>query len=452
MNRFKIITLGCKVNQYESRYVRAALLANGWEDAGTDDGPDLSIDLAVVNTCSVTAESDAKSRKTISRICRHYPNAKIVPMGCYAALDPGKAGAFPNVADLLTDRARIPEFLEKKLNLKIIPTGISDFGERHRAFIKIQDGCRVRCAYCIIPTVRPVLWSRPFNEIIDEIHRLCAFGYRELVLTGIHLGHYGYDLGTGPCSPQMELSDYMERREKICPEDRISLVSLLKRILQEDFPARLRLGSLEAVEVSDDLIETIQNSRGRICPHFHLSMQSGDNDVLKRMRRRTTAEEYAGICQSILVRMPSAALTTDIIVGFPGETEEMFRNSVRMVERLGFSKVHIFRYSRRPGTPAAEMPDQIPESVKHSRLLDLQRTAQAERERFAKKQIGNILSVLIEEKTEENFLSGTSESYLTVHFSDEKKTVKPGMLVKIKITSVRDDILEGVLVQNETVE
>lgn len=445
MNRFKIFTLGCKVNQYESRYIRTALLSNGWEDAGTKDEPDPTIDLAVVNTCCVTAESDAKSRKTISRICRLYPNAQIVPMGCFAALDPEKAGAFPRVTGLLTDRARIPDFLRNDLKLKIVPTGISDFGERHRAFIKIQDGCRVRCAYCIIPTVRPVLWSRPTDEIVDEIRHLCDSGYRELVLTGIHLGHYGFDLGIGPCSPEMELSDYLIQREKIRPEDRVTLTGLLKKILSVDFPARLRLGSLEAAEVSDELVETIQKSQGRICSHFHLSMQSGDDTVLQRMRRRTTASEYAQICRSILKRMPNAALTTDIIVGFPGETDEMFQNSCLMVQQLGFSKVHIFRYSRRPGTPAAEMPDQIPEPVKHRRLLTLQKIAHLERERYAKRQIGHILSVLIEEKLPCEEWAGTSESYLTVQFPAEKIFIKPGMLVPVKILSTEGEILHGKL-------
>ena len=241
-----------------------------------------------------------------------------------------------------------------------VPTGISRFGRRARAYVKVQDGCRMRCSYCIIPAARGDLTSRPASELVDEVRRLVDTGHREIVLTGIHLGHWG-----------LEWAD-----------QRLRLPDLIEELLSVDGHWRLRLSSLEAVEVDTRLVSLMAANPGRICPHLHLSMQSGSDTVLERMQRRWASTRFVEKCLEVKESLEMPALTTDVIVGFPGETDAEFEASCRAVETVGFSKVHIFRFSPREGTPAATMPDQINGRVKQERAAQLDRVSQRLRQDF----------------------------------------------------------------------
>ncbi len=399
MPTFKTVTLGCKVNQYETQYVCEGLRRLGYRQAA-DGEP---ADLCVVNTCTVTAEGDLKSRKLVRQLARGNPHAEIVVMGCYATRAPEEVAALPGVVEVLTDKRELPDFFARR-GLIDIPSGISRFGERHRAYVKVQDGCRLRCTYCIIPSVRPVLASRTIEEVLDEIRRLVASGYREIVLTGIHLGHYGVDL-----------------RKHSDGGPRPTLARLLSRIVDVDGDFRVRLSSLEAVELTPELIAAIARRPERICPHLHVSMQSGSDAVLARMRRRYTSRRFIERCRQAAESLDRPALTTDIIVGFPGETDAEFEATCRVAEQIGFSKIHVFRFSPRKGTPAAEMPDQVPATVSQQRAAELASRGNVVRRRYFEGLLGRRMQVLLESPLRKcpGILVGTSERYVPVEVPEE---------------------------------
>ena len=435
---FQTITLGCKVNQYETQLIRETFLANGWREAA--DG---QADLVVINTCSVTAESDAKGRKAASAAARANPRAKLAVIGCGAASDPEAMARLRQVAYVVPDKRKLPEFF-KELGLRQLPEGVTSLGTRHRAYVKVQDGCRVGCAYCQVPLTRPYLQSRPADSVAREVRRLAEAGYREIVLTGIHLGHYGLDFDAidFPASYALVtnlLVDYLASRDFLPPEKRHTLTKLLERLMEEDLPVRFRLGSLEAAETGDDLIDLVARSAGRVCPHFHLSMQSGSDAVLSRMRRRYRAEEFLDRCALIRQRIPNAALTTDVIVGFPGESDDDFAASCELVKKIGFAKTHIFRYSPRPKTLAADYPDQIPEPVKKQRAAELGKAADAARDAYAAGLIGKTVHVLIEQTRPGSggaLLAGTSEYYLEAAASaDDFPLAGCGQILTAAVTS-----------------
>ncbi|MFP6673296.1 MAG: radical SAM protein, partial [Pirellulaceae bacterium] len=286
-----MITLGCKVNQYETEYVREGLLQLGYQQAS--DGQ--AAELCIVNTCTITSEGDAKSRQAIRRLARENPDSRIVVMGCYATRATDEVARLPNVVEVVTDKRELPDMLGR-FGLVDIPNGISQFGTRHRAYVKVQDGCLLRCSYCIIPHVRPEMESRPQNEIEQEVRRLVDNGYREIVLTGIHLGHYGVEKNIDrPRHEWQRLSDLVA-----------SLVSL-----EGDF--RIRLSSIEATEVTRPLLKLMAENPGRICPHLHVCLQSGSNTVLRRMKRRWSAQSIIDRCQLVKEVLDQPALTTDVI-------------------------------------------------------------------------------------------------------------------------------------------
>lgn len=394
---FRLFTLGCKVNQYETEYIRTGLLRLGY----TESGPEHTADLVVVNTCTVTSESEMKGRKAIRKLIRENPGAEIVVMGCSATHNSKPLLEIKGVSKIISDKQEVPEFLSS-LGLTELPNGIQSFGERHRAYVKVQDGCRVGCSYCIIPKVRPILRSRPENNVLEEIRTLARNGYREIVLTGIHLGHYGTDF------------DNSNR----------NLATLVRKIVAMEEPFRLRISSLEAVEVSEELIDLMLQNPQRICPHLHLSMQSGSDEVLRRMRRRWLAEPFIRCCEEIVARFDRLALTTDIIVGFPGETEKQFAETCRVVERLQFSKIHIFRFSPRKGTEAATFSDPVPPPIQRHRASQLAEIAKRLRINYASSLVGTTLSVLLE-----TVHGGTADRYLDVRF---QKTLDPATLGQIR--------------------
>jgi threonylcarbamoyladenosine tRNA methylthiotransferase MtaB len=369
----KTITLGCKVNQYETEFVREGLLGIGYRDA-----VDEAADLCVVNTCTVTNEGDSKSRQAIRRLARENPQARIVVMGCYATRAPQEVAALPGVAEVVTDKRELPDLLGR-FGVVDIPTGISRFGDRHRAYVKVQDGCLLRCSYCIIPSVRPQLYSRPRQHILDEVRRLLDNGYREIVLTGIHLGHYGVEWNTN--------------RPK---SDWIRLADLVSAIVEIAGDFRVRLSSIEATEVTRELIDVLADNRDRVCPHLHICLQSGSDRILRRMRRRWGTRQFLDCCRRVRDRLEEPAFTTDVIVGFPGETDEDFEQTCRVVREVGFSKVHIFPFSPRRGTPAAGMPDHVDGNVKAERVDRLAQLEATLRQQYLLRLVGRSLRVLVE--------------------------------------------------------
>ena len=401
--------------------MRTALLLNGYtevDNCATGEGT--IADLVIVNTCTVTAESEAKSRKAVRKLVNEHPGAQVVVMGCAATHQPDAMLQIDGVSQVITDKEQVPDFL-RQLGLTILPKGIDSFGDRHRAFIKIQDGCQVGCAYCIIPKVRPVLRSRPIEEVLPEIQTLARNGYREIVLTGIHLGHYGVDFAPHPSPlPEGEGTIFEPR-----PEGEGTLATLLRHVIDLPEEFRIRLSSLEAVEVTDELIDLMLHYPDRICPHLHLSMQSGSDDVLRRMKRRWLSEPFVKRCEEILSRFDRLALTTDIIVGFPGETAKQFDETCRVVERLRFSKVHVFRFSPREGTEAAALPHRVQPAEQKRWATVLTELADKLRSDFATSLVGSVATVLLETPT-----SGTCGRYLDVRLNQPGEV---GTLVSVKI-------------------
>jgi threonylcarbamoyladenosine tRNA methylthiotransferase MtaB len=369
----RLVTLGCKVNQYESQFVKEALELNGYREAA--DGE--RADLCLVNTCTVTMEGDAKSRQAIRRLHQQQPHARIVVMGCYATRAPDEVGRLPGVARVIQDKQRLPEEL-KDYGVELWPLGIERFDGHRRAFVKVQDGCVLNCTYCIIPQVRPVLRSRLPEEIRAEVEALVAGGVREIVLTGIHLGHYGLDLSKG--------------RPKHAWRRLWHLLDLLA-----DMPGefRVRLSSLEAAEARDDLVAALIRNP-RVAPHLHLCLQSGSDRILALMKRRYRTRGFIERCVRLRRALDQPAFTTDIIVGFPGETEADFQETLNVVREVGFAKLHVFSYSPRAGTAAAVLRDAPAPAViadRRQRLLDLEReTAHA----YQRSLLGSRLDVLIE--------------------------------------------------------
>jgi threonylcarbamoyladenosine tRNA methylthiotransferase MtaB len=374
--KLKTVTLGCKVNQYETEFLREGLLGIGYADA--EEGQ--PADLCVVNTCTVTAQGDAKSRQVIRRLARENPAAKIVVMGCYATRAPDEVGQLPNVTEVLTDKRELPDLLGR-FGVTDVPTGISGFGRRHRAYVKVQDGCLLRCSFCIIPHVRPQLASRPQQHIVDEVSRLVANGYREVVLTGIHLGHYGVELNRARPKSQW-----------------VRLSTLLTQLMALPGDFRLRLSSIEATEVTKELIDVMAGHPDRIAPHLHISMQSGSDSVLRRMRRRWGRQRFVDRCRLLQDRLDRPAITTDIIVGFPGETEGEFQETLAAAREVGFSKIHIFPFSARRGTPAAGFADQLSQELKHERVERLAEVEAELRAKYFAQLRGMQLRVLVESR------------------------------------------------------
>lgn len=421
-NRLKTLTLGCKVNQYETEFVRQGLVDAGYEDAHADE----HADLCIVNTCTVTNEGDSKSRQAIRRLSRQNPDARIVVMGCYATRDPQAVAELPGVVEVVTDKRELPDLLGR-YGVVDVPQGISTFGDRHRAYVKVQDGCLLRCSYCIIPKVRPQMYSRPLPEIVDEVKRLVENGFREIVLTGIHLGHYGVDWNWN--KPKHEWT---------------RLSTLAREIARIDSPFRLRLSSIECTEVTRELLEVMGEYGDKICPHLHVCLQSGSDSVLRRMRRRWSAKRFMDRCALVKELLDKPSLTTDIIVGFPGETEDEFVESCRVARQVGFSKIHIFPFSARRGTPAASMSDQIPKKEKADRGRRLAAVESETRQSYFEDLIGSSLEMMVE-STDHETAFGTACRYVPLQLN---QSVSPGSL--IKVNAVRLDQETGHLVTDAT--
>ena len=421
--KLKTHTLGCKVNQYETQWIREGLLGHGFADA--DEGE--QADLCIVNTCTVTNEGDSKSRQIIRRMHRDNPSARIVVMGCYATRAPEEVAALPGVSEVVTDKRELGDLLGR-FGVIDIPSGITGLSGRHRAYVKIQDGCLLKCSYCIIPKVRPQMYSRPQQEILDEIKQLIDHGFREVVLTGIHLGHYGVDFNKGkPKSDWTRLS------------------TLVKNICQLDGEFRIRLSSIEATEVTRELVQVMKQFRDKVCPHLHVCVQSGSDRILRKMKRRWTSKHIIDRCQWVQEELHRPALTTDLIVGFPGETEQDFEDSLETCRQIGFSKIHMFPFSPRKGTPAAEMTDQIPKKIKQERGRSVRELEAQLKQNYIRSLVGERLQILVEDASD-TILRGTSCRYAPVALKIDSGGPGPqleGTLLDVVTTSIEQGELVG---------
>ncbi len=416
--KLKTATLGCKDNQYETQLVREGLLGAGFSDAESDQ----PADLCIINTCTITGEGDSKSRQIIRRMNRKNPDARIVVMGCYATREPQEVADLPGVAEVVTDKREIPDLLGR-FGVVDIPNGISGLNNRHRAYVKVQAGCLLRCSYCIIPTVRPDMFSRPLQEVLDEVQVLIDNGFSEVILTGIHLGHYGVDFNQG--KPK---------------RDWVRLSHLVRAICELSPTVRVRLSSIEATEVTRELIEVMKDFSTQVCPHLHVCLQSGSDKILRGMKRRWTRRHIIDRCQLVKNELHLPAFTTDVIVGFPGETEDDFADTVDACRQIGFSKIHMFPFSPRKGTPAAGMEEQIPKKIKSERgakIADLEKELKRE---YFQSLVGEELQLLVEKVNDDGTVTGTSCRYATVNAIAPNAAENELITVKIETAG---DVLSG---------
>ena len=429
---FNIITLGCKVNQYESEAVEELFLQKGYQKKST------RADIYVINTCTVTNMSDRKSRQMISRARRDNPDSVIAVMGCYSQVKPEEVAGIDGVDIVLGSRNKesVVELCEdilqnKSVSDKIIAPSetksfeelqISNQTEMTRAYLKIQDGCNMYCSYCLIPYARGNIVSRDIKDIADESKRLAANGFKEIVLTGIHVSSFGKDL-----------------------DEDISLIDAIEEVSKVDGIERIRLSSMEPRHITRDFLERMK-ATGKACDHFHLSLQSGSDDILKTLNRKYDTSIFKEKIELIRDVFPNAGLTTDIIVGFPGESEQNHKQTMDFVKDINFAKTHLFKYSPREGTRAAKMGGQINGNIKKDRLHDLEKIEEKNRIGFLEKQLGETLSVLIESKSDlEGYSGGYSTNYLKVNV---KEDVSANTIVDVRITGIKDDELIGEVIQN----
>ncbi len=397
MRTYRIETLGCKANAYDSQRLAEALEALGLVRA---DGP---VDVCIVNSCTVTSTADRKSRKIAARAVRAAlaarggarGGARVYLTGCYATASPDGAGAVPGLAGVYA-RDDWPALLRDVWGGPLPPDcdpagdfGISSFGKRARAFLKIQDGCDAFCSYCILPHVRGKPRSRPLDEVHDEARRLLDAGFSELVLTGIHLGLYGRDLGGG-----------------------VTLADAVQTVAATPGLGRLRISSLEGGEADETLLAAMAHPA--VCAHLHLSLQSGDADVLRRMNRHYTPEEFLDCVRRARRALARPAITGDVIVGFPGETDEEFENTVQVCRSAEFSRLHVFPFSPRPGTPAAGMPGRVPDGVVRSRVTRLTALGAELAERWAESFVGRTVRVVPERCDDDGILRGYTDRYVAI--------------------------------------
>ena len=427
--------LGCKVNAYEVEAMQQLLENAGYETVPFEEGADVY----VINTCTVTNIADRKSRQMLHKAKKMNTDAIVVATGCYAQADTEKLKEDTAVDLILgnNQKTQIVEALEEyeKEHAKQVQVieinhtkeyeelSISSTAEHVRAYIKVQDGCNQFCTYCIIPFARGRVRSRKIEEVLSEVETLAAKGYKEVVLTGIHLSSYGVDF------PK---------------EERESLLSLIQAVSRVEGISRIRLGSLEPRIITEEFLEGIVKT-GKVCPHFHLSLQSGCNKTLKNMNRRYSAQEYAEKCELIRKFYPAPALTTDVIVGFPQETEEDFEESYEFVKKIHFYETHIFKYSRRHGTKAASMDGQLTEAAKaqrSDRMLELHEIRARE---YEEAMIGKKMELLLEEEIEIDgrpWYVGHSREYVRAVIS-KTDAHRVNDLVTVKaVAFVRDHILE----------
>ncbi|MEF9960401.1 MAG: tRNA (N(6)-L-threonylcarbamoyladenosine(37)-C(2))-methylthiotransferase MtaB [Niameybacter sp.] len=421
-------TLGCKVNQYDTEAVVELFKGEGYKEVGFDE----KADVYIVNTCTVTHLSDRKCRQMLRKTKKLNPDSVLIAMGCYAQSAGEQIKIDVPEVDLIVGTNKRNEMIQLIENYKkdqetynyvgnimdveeFEELHISNMGEHTRAYLKIQEGCNNYCTYCIIPYVRGKIRSRKIENVMQEANRLVEAGFKEIILTGIHVASYGKDLGN------------------------TSLVEAIKAIHDLDGLERIRLSSIEPVVVTPGFLEAIQGLP-KLCHHFHLSLQSGCDTVLKRMNRKYTTLEYKESVVALRNIWPDVAITTDIIVGFPGETEEEFQETVDFAKAIGFAQVHLFPYSVREGTVAAKMKDQLDAPAKDRRLKTLKEVTDRTQQAFIEQFIGTDMEVLFE-KDDQGKAHGYTSNYIKVEVASECAIVNT--LKKVHIESKQDDALMG---------
>lgn len=426
--KFSVYTQGCKVNQYDGDIISREMMLAGFDSAKEGEAPDI----VIVNSCTVTENGDKKALRLTAKLKKEYPEAVTVLTGCYPQAFPEEARE-KEIADIVVGNGGkrdipniVSDYLKGNKSCCIIKENETVFSEpaeffhsdRTRAFIKIEDGCNRYCSYCIIPKARGRVRSRSLENIARETRFHAADGHREIVLTGINLSCYGSDIG-------------------------LSLFDAVKTVCEEPLIERVRLSSLEPELLTGELIEKLAGMQ-KLCPHFHLSLQSGCNATLKRMNRHYTAEEYEEIVNNLRRAFPACSVTTDIMVGFAGESEEEFEESLRFAEKIGFAKIHVFTYSLRPGTAAAKSNGHVDAAVKEERYGRMLRIAEKTQKKFFENNLNTVHKMLVERQTNPDYINGYTENYIPLHVLGGN--AKRHDTVSVKITKVQDGFCEGVLV------
>ncbi|GIW47244.1 MAG: tRNA (N(6)-L-threonylcarbamoyladenosine(37)-C(2))-methylthiotransferase MtaB [Deltaproteobacteria bacterium] len=428
MKRVSVVTLGCKVNQYDTAAILNMLPESKYRWVPFPE----EADVYVIDTCTVTHKADAEARHYIHRAKRINPNGIVIVTGCYAQVSPEEIRSVEGVDYIVGNSDKFSALIkliregEPQSNPKVFVSDlfkekkrafespeIRCFPERTRAFLKVQDGCNYRCTFCIIPYARGFSRSLPIDEVLRRMRLLVDSGYKEIVLTGVHLASYGRDIGT-------------------------SLLELLKRIEQEKIVKRVRLTSLDPADVTYDFIQFVADSE-TICPQFHVALQSGDRTILKKMRRRYTPERFIDCITRIREKIPEAAIGTDVMVGFPGETEKEFLNTFSLIKESELTYLHVFSYSKRKGTPAALMPDQVSPQVVKERSKILRELGIKKKIEFYRRFIGKKLPVLVERRSK-----GTTPNYISVRLLGDN-VLSVGDEVVVEVRDVIGEEALGVL-------
>ena len=431
MNEVKKVafcSLGCKVNQYETNAMAQKFIEHGYEVVEFDEYADVYI----VNTCTVTNVADRKSRQMLRRAKEINKDATLVACGCYAQVAKEELKKIPEI-DLIignNEKNDIIQIVENHIaqkgaedlvsdvmyKLDYVELGTTTYTEKTRAVIKVQDGCDRFCSYCLIPYARGHIRSRKIENVIEEIKKVVEEGINEVVITGIHIASYGRDF----------------------KGENIGLIDLLEEINKIQGLHRIRLGSIEPTIITDEFVERL-SKLDKICDHFHLSLQSGCTETLKRMNRRYTTEEFKAVTKRLRAKFPNAALTTDIIVGFPGETDEEFNTTYEFLKEIAFYKMHIFKYSQRKGTKAAVMPNQVDGKIKEERSKKLIELSNENEYNYNKKYIGKQVEVLFEER-EGEYLKGHTTNYIVVkHKTDKDDLINK--IAKVTVSEAKQDCL-----------
>jgi threonylcarbamoyladenosine tRNA methylthiotransferase MtaB len=427
MARAAFTTLGCKVNQYETQRILESFECAGFEIVAFNE----IADVYVINTCSVTGNAESKSRQTVRRASRQNPNAKVIVTGCAGQMSINRGETFdsahlvvPNPNKLDTLKYLLEEYPEFRsiASTASVVRGEQHFGGRTRATVKIQDGCSVMCSYCSIPFTRPGLVSRDHKEVINEIRKLGKRGYREIVLTGVLIGAYGPESGSG--GPGFE-----------------ELIDMIEGISEID---RVRISSIEMRQVSERLIDMMKRRDSKIAAHLHIPLQAGSTKVLGEMNRPYTQSDYIRLCESLYAELPDVAITTDIMVGFPTESDEDFQETVHVCETVRFAKAHLFRFSPRFGTPADKWGDAVSAQEKQRRSAMLNEITSRTRREFVRRFVGRRLSVLVESKSaRDGLLRGHTGNYIEVEFAGPQSLV--GEIANVEIVSECDGAAVGEL-------
>ena len=443
--KFSVDTLGCKVNLSESDFIIKELQKKGMDHVPCNENPDFCI----INTCTVTSQSDRKARQIIRRIKSQNKNSKMIVTGCFVVFN--KEFLKKNGIDYVienSDKNKIPDLIgkiaakkkrpQKVREERIDKNGLDSYKYssitpriHSRPLIKIQDGCEQNCTYCIVPKVRGKYRSAPYGEVLDKVKDLQEDGFEEVVLTGIHIGKYGTDFKKGNQDTGVKTGN---------------LADLLERIIRDSGIKLIRISSIEVDEIDSRLLDVLKENTGRFARHLHIPLQSGSNRILELMGRPYSSEYYSDKIKMIRSIFPGIALATDVMVGFPGESEEDFNKTVEIIKKIAFCKIHVFKFSGRKHTPAYWMGDQVEEEVKSQRSKIIRNIGDGLRSDYLKRNIGKVLNVVCEEMDTSNHMAnGTSDNYIKIYFQIDKKdfSLLRGRIIKVYVDSEYRNGLRG---------